>query len=153
MIDNRWSAADIARLTIAPIYGLAGIVHITRPDFFAPMMPKVVPDPRAVILVTGAAEIAGAMALFIPRTRALAGIMLALYAVCVYPVNILHAVHDLGTGTGLGWAYHYPRLFAQPFICWWALAAGRVVGKASLSHRSEYWRPTPPPTVASKGEQ
>jgi uncharacterized membrane protein len=87
-------------------------------------MPPAVPFPHAMILMTGVAELVGAIGLFIPRTRLLAGVMLALYSVCVYPVNILHAVHDLSTGTGLGWAYHYPRLFAQPFVCWWALAAG-----------------------------
>lgn len=118
------SGADLARLTIVPLFVLAGLVHIARPGFFAPMMPVAVPYPHAVIILTGIAEIAGAIGLFVPRVRALAGVMLALYAVCVYPVNILHAVHDLSTGTGLGWAYHYPRLFAQPLICWWALAAG-----------------------------
>lgn len=118
------SGADMARLMIAPLFVLAGIVHLARPDFFAPMMPAMVPDAHAVILLTGMAEIAGAIGLFVPRVRALAGAMLAIYAVCVYPVNIMHAVHDLSTGTGLGWAYHYPRLFVQPLICWWALAAG-----------------------------
>lgn len=118
--------AAIARLTLAPLYLLAGLVHLLRPDIFAPLMLSVVPAPHAVILLTGAAEIAGAAALFVPRLRALAGVMLALYALCVYPLNIQHAVRDLSTGTGLGWAYHYPRLFAQPFICWWALVAGKV---------------------------
>lgn len=122
--------ADIARITIAPVFVVAGIVHLVRPGEFASVMPPAVPDPFAVILLTGIAELLGVIALFIPRLRALAGVMLALYAVCVYPVNILHAVHDLSTGSGLGWAYHYPRLFAQPFICWWALAAGGVVGNA-----------------------
>jgi uncharacterized membrane protein len=116
----------LARLTLAPIFAVVGIVHLTQPGFFAAMMPAIIPYPTAVIILTGAAEIAGAIALFVPRTRALAGVMLALYAVCVYPVNINHAVHDLSTGTGLGWAYHYPRLFAQPLICWWALVAGGV---------------------------
>lgn len=118
--------ADIARLALAPLYALAGVVHIVRPGFFAAQMPPIIAAPEAVILLTGVAEIAGAIGLFVPRTRALAGVMLALYAVCVYPVNINHAVHDLSTGTGLGWGYHYPRLFAQPLICWWALVAGRV---------------------------
>jgi uncharacterized membrane protein len=116
----------IARLTIAPIFLVVGIVHLTRPGAFAPLMPAIVPQPMTVIVLTGIAEMAGAIFLFVPRTRALAGIMLALYAVCVFPANINHAVHDLSTGTGLGWAYHYPRLFAQPFICWWALVAGAV---------------------------
>ncbi len=116
----------IARLTIAPIFLIVGSVHLTRPGMFAPLMPPIVPHPMTVIVFTGFAEMVGAVLLFVPQTRALAGIMLALYAVCVFPVNINHAVHDLSTGTGLGWAYHYPRLFAQPLICWWALVAGAV---------------------------
>ena len=118
--------ADIARLTIAPMFFFTGLAHLTWPGFFAPFMPRVIPHPILVIVLTGVVEMSGAIGLFIPRTRALAGVMLAIYAVCVYPVNIIHAVHDLSTGTGLGWAYHYPRLFAQPLICWWALVAGAV---------------------------
>ena len=118
--------ANIARLTIAPCFVLAGVLHLARPDLFMGAMPPGLPMPETIILATGAAEIAGAVGLFVPRTRALAGIMLALYTVCVYPANISHAVHDLGTGTGAGWLYHAPRLFAQPFICWWALVAGNV---------------------------
>jgi uncharacterized membrane protein len=124
-------SADLARLTLAPVFAIAGMVHLGRPDVFARVMPPAVPYPHAVILLTGAAEIAGAAGLFVPAARSVAGVMLALYAVCVYPANILHAVHDLSTGTGLGWAYHYPRLFAQPFICWWALAAGGVTARST----------------------
>lgn len=125
----RLKRADLARATIAPLYLLAGVIHIARPDLFMRVMPPALPHPLAIILLTGAAEIAGAAGLFVPRTRVIAGAALALYAVCVYPANILHAVHDLSTGTGLGWAYHYPRLFAQPFICWWALAAGGLTSR------------------------
>ena len=116
--------ADIARITIAPVFILVGLVHVTRSGLFVPLMPHLIPYPIAVVVITGIAEMAGAIGLFLPRTRTLAGIMLALYAVCVYPVNVNQAVHDLSTGTGFGWAYHYPRLFVQPFICWWALIAG-----------------------------
>jgi len=116
--------ANFARSTLAPLYGLAGVIHLAKPALFLSVMPAWVLHPEAVITITGVAELAGAIGLFVGRTRRLAGAMLALYAVCVYPANILHAVHDLSTGTGLGMFYHYPRLFAQPFICWWALAAG-----------------------------
>lgn len=119
-------AAHIARITITPLYLLAGAVHVLHPEFFAPLMPAAVLNPTLVIQATGLAEIAGALGLFHPRARSLAGVMLALYAVAVYPVNMNHAVRDLSAGTGAGWAYHYPRLFAQPFICWWALVAGGV---------------------------
>ena len=145
MSGRGWIGTNIARLTIAPLFAAAGIVHVLRPDFFAPMMPPSIPHPDAVIIATGVAELAGATGLFVPRVRAWAGVMLALYAVCVYPVNIRHAVHDLSTGTGLGWAYHYPRLFAQPFICWWALLAGKVVGG-----RSRWQRISDRPTAAAQ---
>lgn len=126
MLVQRLHGADIARITIAPVFLVAGGFHLWRPDIFAPLMPHGVPMPFLVIALTGMAELAGAIGLFVPRVRALAGVMLALYAVCVYPVNINQAVRDLSTGTGLGWFYHFPRLFAQPLICWWALAAGGV---------------------------
>ena len=116
----------VARLTIAPTFLIVGIVRLTRPGLFASLMPSIVPHPVTVIVFTGIAEMAEAVFLFVPRTRTLTGIMLALYAVCVFPVNINHAVYDLSTGTGIGWAYYYPRLFAQPFICWWALVAGAI---------------------------
>lgn len=128
---NSVRRSDLARLTIAPLYLLAGLIHLLRPALFMQVMPAAIPHPMAVVALTGMAEIAGAAGLFVPRTRTLAGAALALYAVCVYPANILHAVHDLSTGMGLGWAYHYPRLFAQPFICWWALAAGGLTGRES----------------------
>ena len=123
---QRLHRGDIARITIAPVFLVAGGFHLWRPDIFAPLMPRDVPMPFLVIALTGMAEVAGALGLFVPRVRALAGVMLAIYAVCVYPVNINHAVRDLSTGTGLGWFYHFSRLFAQPLICWWALVAGGV---------------------------
>ena len=93
-----------------------------------PIMPGWVPWPRQVILFTGACEIAGSIALATRRLRFLAGIMLAAYAVCVYPANIKHAVDHVTTGgTTLGLWYHIPRLLFQPLIVWWALFAGRVV--------------------------
>jgi uncharacterized membrane protein len=45
----------------------------------------------------------------------------------VFPANIKHAIHDLGSATAtLGWWYHLPRLALQPVVVWWALFAGRV---------------------------
>jgi uncharacterized membrane protein len=69
------------------------------------VMPSSMPHPHAVVVLTGCAELMGTIGLFLRPTRPWAGAMLALYAVCVYPANILHAVHDLSTGTGLGWAF------------------------------------------------
>ena len=53
--------------------------------------------------------------------------MLALYAVCVYPANIKHAIEGIPVGdVQLGWWYHAPRLALQPVLVWWALFAGKI---------------------------
>lgn len=118
---------NILRAILAAAYLAAGIFHVVAPAPFLKVTPAWVPMPEAVILLTGLCEIAGAVALYIPRLRHAAGVMLALYAVCVFPANIKHAIDDLSAGMGPGWAYHGPRLLFQPVIVWWALFAGRVI--------------------------
>lgn len=112
------------RLLLACLYLLAGALHLWVPRPFLGITPAWVPHPEMVIALTGVCEIAGAIGLFTARLRKFAGVMLALYALCVFPANLQHAVQDLSTNTGLGWAYHAPRLFVQPLLCWWALWAG-----------------------------
>ena len=63
-----------------------------------------------------------------PRTRWLAGLMLAIYAVCVFPANLHHALdHVTVPGLPSSWWYHAPRLAFQPVFVWWALYAGGVI--------------------------
>ena len=116
------------RLLLAAAYFAAGVLHIKSPGGFLQITPAWVPFPEAVIFLTGVAEIAGALGLLIPRLRYAAGVGLALYALCVFPANINHAVNDIAVGgSHLGWWYHGPRLLAQPVIIWWALIAGNVI--------------------------
>lgn len=120
-------ARATSRVVLALAYLFVGIVHLKSPQVFQPIMPHWVPFAHVVILLTGACEIAGAVALLTRRLRYAAGIALAAYAACVYPANIQHAINDLTTGHGLGWSYHVPRLAFQPVIVWWALFAGHVI--------------------------
>ena len=116
------------RWIMAAFYCVAGVLHLTAADGFLAIVPGWVPFPREVVLLTGLCEIAGACALLTARWRRLAGIMLALYAVCVFPANIKHAFEGVSVG-GLPttWWYHAPRLALQPVIVWWALFASGVV--------------------------
>lgn len=116
------------RLLLIAAFLYAGYVHVTRPDFFLPIVPDWVPSPRETVTLTGWCELAGALGLAAPRVRRLAGVMLALYAVCVFPANIKHAFEHVKVGNGtLGWWYHAPRLAFQPVIIWWCLFAGEVI--------------------------
>ena len=120
----RW----IARGVMAAAYLSAGAAHLLTPAGFLAITPSWVPAAPTVIAVTGLCEVAGAIGLLTHRFRWWAGVMLALYAVCVFPANIHHALAHVAVGNAtLGWSYHAPRLLLQPVIVWWALYAGAVV--------------------------
>lgn len=118
------------RWVLALFYFVAGVFHLVKPHPFLTIMPGWVPYPDAVILLTGFAEMLGAIGLVqgfsLPLRRA-AGIGLAAYAVCVFPANINHFALDMTKpGNGAGLAYHVPRMFAQPLVVWLALWTGGV---------------------------
>jgi uncharacterized membrane protein len=117
------------RILLGIIYLIAGIAHVRSPGGFLQITPGWVPWPEQVILFTGLCEIAGSLALvFVPPLRRAAGIGLALYAVCVFPANINHALNDIAvSGADLSWRYHGPRLLFQPVFVWWALWVGDVI--------------------------
>ena len=131
-MDERESRArQVARWGLVLFYGVAGVAHLLVTDAMVRIVPGWVPFPHAVVVATGLCELAGAAGLTTRRWRRAAGWALAAYAVCVFPANVKHAIHDLGGGVGLGWWYHLPRLLAQPLVVWWALWVGGV-GRSGL---------------------
>ena len=123
-----WKA--VARWLIAALYLAAGYFHLASPQPFLSIMPARVPWPDTVVLWTGVAEIAGALALLQPWSTALrraGAVGLAVYAAAVFPANINHFALDLARADGgLGLAYHVPRMFAQPLLIVLTLWAGTV---------------------------
>lgn len=116
------------RWLLIAVYLPFGLFHMLRPESFLPIMPPWVPFPREVIMLTGVAEVLGAVGLMMPRLRRAAGIGLALYAVGVFPANIYHASAGvIVPGLPSSWWYHAPRLAFQPVFVWWALWAGEVI--------------------------
>lgn len=113
------------RWLLALFYGAAGVIHLARPAPFLTIMPTWVPMPEVVVLLTGIAEIAGAIGLvqpWSPPLRRAAGWGLAAYALCVWPANFQHLLNDLALPDGgLGLGYHVPRLAFQPVLIWLAL--------------------------------
>jgi len=83
---ERWRVR--CRLALAGFYGLAGVLHLAVPEPFLGITPSWVPEPEAVIALTGVSEIAGAIGLLVPAVRSYAAVGLALYAVGVFPANI-----------------------------------------------------------------
>jgi uncharacterized membrane protein len=127
-LSRRFELARTAlRFLLAAFYYLAGARHLTIPGDFAAMIPWL-PAPHAVVIFTGWCELLGATGLLIPRLRKFTGVMLAIYAVCVYPANIYQAfAHVPLHGQVVGWSYHAPRLALQPVLVWWPLFCVKVI--------------------------
>jgi len=128
-VSRRYGALrDVMRWLMSAFYIGAGILHMTVPEKFLPIVPGWVPFPRETILVTGVFEILGGIALLFGRAAPLAGVMLALYAACVFPANIKHAVEGIHLPPMPdSWWYHGPRLAFQPILIWWALFCAGVI--------------------------
>jgi len=105
-----------------------GIDHLLTPGRYLPMMPSFVPLHTEVVFLTGLCEVAGAVGLLLPRLRYLAGIMLAIYFVCVFPANIKNAIEGLSI-QGLPSAnwYYWVRLLFQPLVIWWTLYSSAAI--------------------------
>ena len=118
------------RWLLALFYGAAGVIHLANPAPFLKIMPPWVPAPELVVLLTGVAEIVGAIGLLQPWSpvlRRAARWGLAAYALCVWPANFNHAFNNIAMGgETMSWWYHGPRLAAQPLIIWLALWVGEV---------------------------
>jgi uncharacterized membrane protein len=63
-------------------------MHFVIPDSYVRIMPGWLPAHRALVLVSGACEIAGGVGLLIPRVRRWAGIGLVLLLLAVWPANV-----------------------------------------------------------------
>jgi uncharacterized membrane protein len=119
-------------LSLALIF--AGLDHLATPMRYVPMIESFLPWPHAIVFVTGLIEIAGALGLLLQRTRRLAGILLAVYFVAVFPANINNAVSGIVI-EGLPQAawYYWVRLLFQPLVIWWALRSVGVMGRGRTS--------------------
>jgi uncharacterized membrane protein len=70
-----------------------GAMHFKAERFFTAIVPKSLPNPKALVYVSGVAEFAGGVGVLIPRTRRLAGKGLIALLVAVFPANVNMAVN------------------------------------------------------------
>jgi uncharacterized membrane protein len=119
---RRW-----ARWGIALAFLIGGSLHFIATDAEARLIPAFFPWRRGLVVVSGVAEIVGALGLLHPRTRRPATYGLAALLVAVYPANINHAVNNIQIGaTPVPPLYHWLRLPAQPLLIWLVLWSGGI---------------------------
>lgn len=119
-----WRAVALALIVIW--FTLGGIAHFVWTGVFAGVTPEWIPFRRAVVLITGALELAGAAGVLIPRLRRVAGLALAAFVICVTPVHVDMLIHA-DRHPGIGEAALIARLLFQPIYAWiiWAATQRR----------------------------
>jgi len=79
-------------LLVAAAMTYVGALHFVRPEPFVRIVPPFLPAPRALVYVSGAAEIALGLGVVPRRTRRLAALGLIALFVAVFPANIYMAI-------------------------------------------------------------
>jgi len=110
----RWDAA-----AMGVFYVVAGAAHFAATQLYLRAMPEYMPAPRALVLVSGAAEIAGGLGVMLPSTRRAAAWGLVLLLVAVFPANVWMAMHPERFAEIPQWAL-WARLPLQVPLIWWA---------------------------------
>ncbi len=115
---------DAARIALGLMLVTAGTTHLTiaREPFKAQVPPWVPLDPDTVVLLSGVVEISlGAALLFLPRQKALVGLIAGAFFIAIFPGNISQYTHGrnaFGLDTD---GKRFARLFFQPLLVAWAL--------------------------------
>lgn len=94
---NSWRGALPYALALMFLFTAAAHFNAMRHDMLK-MVPPWVPQPEAVVAVTGVLEILGALGLMIPKTRRAAGIALILFLIAVFPANVHAALNEVTMG-------------------------------------------------------
>ncbi len=101
------------------LYIFAGSLHFVVTRAYERIMPAYLPAPHALVLISGAAEIAGGLGILFPPTQRAAAWGLIALLVCVMPANIWMVQHpEIYSGIPL-WAL-WLRLPLQVPLIWWA---------------------------------
>jgi len=89
---DSWQAST--RVGLALMFMFTGVAHFNRTrDELIQMVPPQLPYPAALVTLTGAAELLGAMGLLLPATSRWAAIGLAVLLALMFPANI-HAARS-----------------------------------------------------------
>ncbi len=106
---------NIGRWLLAALFLSAGVMHFVSPGIFVKIVPPFLPWPRALVAISGAAEIAGAIGLLTVRWRTPAAYGLIALLIAVFPANIYMAVQGMMFPAWALWA----RLPLQFVLIWW----------------------------------
>jgi uncharacterized membrane protein len=83
----------LGRVVMAVLYVTAGVGHFIVTRAYVHIMPDYMPAHREIVLLSGAAEIAGGIGLLLPQTRRAAAWGVVLLLIVVFPANLWMVQH------------------------------------------------------------
>ncbi len=109
---------------ISIVFVAAGALHLVKPGPYVRIVPRWLPDPALLVLVSGLAEMLGGIGVLLPVTRVAAGWGLILLLIAVFPANIqmlldAHSHHAARLWQGA----LVLRLPLQAALIWWVWRA------------------------------
>ena len=107
----------LSQRLLAGFFVFAGAMHFVRPKYYEAIMPPYVPRHREVVAVSGAAEIAGGLAVIPEGTRHFGGLWLVALLAAVFPANLHMALNAKRYKKIPAWAL-YARLPFQALFIW-----------------------------------
>ena len=114
-----------SRGALALFFIAAGSNHFVMPGAYRQIVPPSLQrEAKLIVEVSGVAEIAGGLAVLLPRARRAAGVYLIALLAAVFPANLYMARAPERFRRIPRWAL-YARLPLQPLMMWWAWRATR----------------------------
>jgi uncharacterized membrane protein len=96
------------RVLLAHLFVAIGVLHFVRPGFFEQIVPPYLPQPLALVYISGYFEILGGCCIMIPAVRLAAGWGLIALLIAVFPANLHMALNDV----------HVDGKAASPLLLW-----------------------------------
>jgi uncharacterized membrane protein len=109
----------LGRVMMGGLYVAAGVMHFVATRAYERIMPAYLPAPHALVLLSGAAEIAGGLGVILPGRRRASAWGLVCLLVAVMPANVWMVQHPELYPDVPVWVL-WARLPLQLPLIWWA---------------------------------
>jgi uncharacterized membrane protein len=123
--DEQRTGKGLSWRLLANVFIGAGVNHFLMPRTYEKIVPPSLRDhAKAVVQISGVAEIVGGVGVLVPSTRRLSGLGLIALLAAVFPANLYMARQPEDFRKIPRWAL-YGRLPLQPLMMLWAWRATR----------------------------
>jgi uncharacterized membrane protein len=111
---------------MGPLYVVAGVLHFVVPELYVQIVPPFLPEPLALVYLSGLAEIAVGLGVLYPRTRRYAAWGTVALLLAIFPANVYMAtsgvvVEGMPGGGDPSELVRWGRLPLQAVLIAWAL--------------------------------